>query len=62
MKKYIKADSRVVIIAGAWQEYAVWQEEIDEWCWQTFSYHPREGMYLTFKDEKDIEWFLLRWV
>ena len=61
MKKYIKADSRVVIIAGAWQEYSVLQEEIDEWCWQTFSYHPREGMCLTFKDVKDIEWFLLRW-
>ena len=49
------------MLEGRTKESREKREEIDEWCWQTFSYHPREGMCLTFKDEKDIEWFLLRW-
>jgi hypothetical protein len=50
-------DSRVVMIV----DYMFYIEEIDEWCWQQFGYHPREGMIMTFRNEKDISLFLLRW-
>ena len=60
VRKFIKVDDRVVVIAN-WQFYVMLEEDIDEWCWQTFSYHPREGMVLTFRNEADINMFLLRW-
>jgi hypothetical protein len=41
--------------------YGSGENEIDEWCWQQFGYHPREGMIMTFKDERDISLFMLRW-
>jgi hypothetical protein len=58
--KFIKADSKCVIISD-WRSYAIMEEAIDEWCWQTFSYHPRTGMVLTFKNEADMNIFLLMW-
>lgn len=58
--KFIRADSRVVIISD-WRSYLLEEEAIDEWCWQTFEYHPREGMVLTFRNDADINVFLLRW-
>ena len=59
--KFIKADSKSLIIAD-WRSYdASLEEEMDEWCWQSFSYHPRKGMVLTFKDEADMNMFLLAW-
>ena len=59
--KFVRGDSKTLIIAD-WRAYDVsMEEEVDEWCWQTFSYHPRTGMVLTFKDENDMNMFLLRW-
>lgn len=35
--------------------------EIDTWCLDTFGYQPRKGMVLTFRQESDKMWFILRW-
>lgn len=35
--------------------------EIDTWCLDAFGYQPREGMALTFRQESDKMWFMLRW-
>lgn len=58
--RFFKADSRVVIVFD-YKFYAEREEEIDEWCWQAFDYHPREGLVLTFRNESDTNMFLLRW-
>jgi len=58
--KFQILDSRVVMIVD-YMFYGSGENEIDEWCWQQFGYHPREGMIMTFKDERDISLFMLRW-
>jgi hypothetical protein len=59
--KFVRGDSKSLVIAD-WRAYDVsLEEEMDEWCWQTFSYHPRTGMVLTFKTEADMNIFLLAW-
>lgn len=35
--------------------------EIDTWCLDALGYQPREGMALTFRQESDKMWFMLRW-
>jgi len=56
-----QADSLVVII----RDYEFFDgdttEDMDEWCWQTLGYHPREGMVLTFREPSHTNWFMLRW-
>jgi len=42
-------------------EFAARYEEIDAWCRETFGYEPRQGMVLSFHDQKDLVIFLLRW-
>jgi hypothetical protein len=58
--RFSGVDNKVLIIYD-YHFYGDHQEEIDEWCWQTFGYHPREGMVMTFRSEQDVTWFLSRW-
>jgi len=58
--KFIKLDSRVLLISD-YNFYAQQEEEIDEWLYQTFDCHPRQGMTITFRNEKEMLLFLLRW-
>lgn len=48
-------------------------KELEDWCGQTFGPTPEDGIWTPgarwyinnskfyFRDEKDMEWFLLRW-
>lgn len=49
----------LMIIDYRW--FAENEEEIDKWCFKRFDYHPRDGMFLSFKNESDVLLFLLRW-
>ena len=48
-----------IIVNYGW--YADRVLEIDSWSLKTFGYQPREGMYLTFKEDSHKMWFILRW-
>ena len=56
-----RADSLVVII----RDYEFFDgdniEAMDEWCWQTFGYHPRAGMIMTFREPSHTTWFVLKY-
>jgi hypothetical protein len=58
--KFQIQDSRVIYILD-YRYYGSKVDEIDEWCWQQFSYHPREGMVMTFRNENNMSLFLLKW-
>ena len=60
LMKLLQADSLVVILTDF--AYFADTEALDEWCWQTFGYHPREGVVLTFREPSHTDWFVLRWV
>jgi hypothetical protein len=60
MMKFMEFGSDTLVISD-YKFYADYQEEIDDWCWQKFGYHPREGMVVHFKHEQDMTLFLLRW-
>lgn len=45
-----------------YSKFAPITDEVDEWCKKTFDYYPRQGMVLTFANERDLILFLLRWV
>jgi hypothetical protein len=49
------------LIICDYEYYSKYQNEIDDWCRDTFKYFPRTGMVLTFVDLKDLTYFLLRW-
>jgi hypothetical protein len=36
-------------------------EALDEWCRQTFGYHPRKGIVLTFRKPSHTTLFVLKW-
>jgi hypothetical protein len=59
LMKLLQADSLVVILT----DFAYFRdtEALDEWCWQTFGYHPRTGMVMTFREPSHTNWFMLRW-
>jgi len=43
-------------------DYKLYRDmDIDEWNKKTFKYDPREGLVLTFANEKDLLYFLLVW-
>jgi len=58
--KFSKAKDNVLIILD-FKWYFSLQDEIDNWCFNTFKYSPREGMVLSFYKEVDLVTFLLRW-
>ena len=58
--KVLHADSLVVILTD-YVYFLDITKAVDEWCWQTFGYHPREGMVLTFREPSHTNWFILRW-
>jgi len=60
MMKFTEFGSDTLVISD-YNFYADHQEEIDDWCWQKFGYHPREGMVIHFKRDQDMMLFLLRW-
>jgi hypothetical protein len=58
--KFSKAKDNVLIILD-FKWYFSLQDEIDNWCFNTFKYYPREGTVLSFYKEVDLVTFLLRW-
>jgi len=59
-EKFHRADSLVIILTD-FVYFADNAEAVDEWCWQTLGYHPREGMILTFRKPSHTTLFMLRW-
>jgi hypothetical protein len=59
VSKFHQADSLVVILTDF--AYFLDTEALDEWCWQTFEYHPRTGTVLTFREPSHTTLFVLKW-
>lgn len=60
LMKFIRVTNTCLIIAD-YQFYAPLTETIDNWCYKTYKYHPRQGLVLNFSNEKDMTFFLLQW-
>jgi hypothetical protein len=63
MSKFIVVNhnNRAELIINDYKFYFEHQDEIDQWCMNTFDYLPRQGMLMSFNSITDLEVFLLRW-
>lgn len=59
--KYFSDYHGTVLVIHDYVFYAEHEEEIGKWCWQTFNYHPKRGLVMSFRNEQDAGWFLARW-
>jgi len=58
--KFYRLDNECILIITDINYFMYRYDEIDNWCYNTFGYHPREGIVLTFVSESDMMFFMLK--